>query len=78
MDNNERYIEAINRAREKDFERAEQFFKEKFIKRVDSRRRDLFNVCCNEEEEQMIKEFANKIKNIDEYSFVSLYDTYLT
>jgi len=78
MNNDERYIEAINIVRERDFERAEQFFLEKFAKRVDARRRNIFNVCCNEQEKQMIKEFANKIKNIVEYSFVSLFDLYLT
>lgn len=79
MDNVEqRYIESINRSREKSFRDAENIILQKFARRISPQRRNNFNVCCDENEKQMIQSFADKIRAIPEYSFVSLFDIYLT
>lgn len=79
MDNVEqRYIESINRSREKSFRDAENIILQKFARRISPQRRNNFNVCCDENEKQMIQIFADKIRAIPEYSFVSLFDIYLT
>jgi hypothetical protein len=79
MDNaDQRYIESINKAREKSFRDAENIILQKFARRVSPERRNNFNVCCNEDEKHMIQSFADKIRTIPEYSFVSLFDIYLT